>query len=178
MKPKDRTAFPAFVKHLRSLHPPEVQIAIVLDNLSPHLSTKNDTRVGDWAPADNGELAYTPTYWSWLNWIEAEFQGLRYFTLDGTDHTPRRTSLVAPQLTEQQPLLILTSLVTAQRVDRPRARAIRHRLFAVVGGPSTSRRLGAVRVCPTDRFPASWSTSLHRKPKTLPLLIPVVTSRT
>ena len=35
------------------------------------------------------ELAYTPTYSSWLNRIEAQFQALRYFTLDGTDHTSR-----------------------------------------------------------------------------------------
>ena len=27
-----------------------------------------------------------PFYASWLNRIEAQFQALRYFTLDGTDH--------------------------------------------------------------------------------------------
>jgi transposase len=83
---KDRTAFLRFVKYLRSLHPPEVRIAIVLDNFSPHLSTKKDQRVSEWAAANNVELAYTPTYSSWLNRIEAQFQALRYFTLDGTDH--------------------------------------------------------------------------------------------
>ncbi len=83
---KDRTAFLRFVKYLRSLHPPGVRIAIVLDNFSPHLSTNKDQRVGDWAEANNVELAYTPTYSSWLNRIEAQFQALRYFTLDGTDH--------------------------------------------------------------------------------------------
>ena len=83
---KDRTAFLRFVKYIRSLHPPEVRVAIVLDNFSPHLSTKADPRVGDWAAANNVELAYTPTYSSWLNRIEAQFQALRYFTLDGTDH--------------------------------------------------------------------------------------------
>ncbi|MEJ7722990.1 MAG: hypothetical protein WKF64_01695 [Ilumatobacteraceae bacterium] len=31
-------------------------------------------------------MTYTPTYTSWLNRIEAQFQALRYFTLDGTDH--------------------------------------------------------------------------------------------
>jgi transposase len=75
-----------FLKYLRSLHPPEVRIGIVLDNFSPHLSTKKDQRVGEWAAANNVELAYTPTYTSWLNRIEAQFQALRYFTLDGTDH--------------------------------------------------------------------------------------------
>jgi hypothetical protein len=57
-----------------------------MDNFSPHLSTKRDTRVGDWAKANNVELAYVPTNASWLNRIEAQFQALRYFTLNGTDH--------------------------------------------------------------------------------------------
>jgi transposase len=83
---KGRTEFLAFCRYLRSLHPPEVRIAIVLDNFSPHLSTKKDQRVGDWAAVNNVELAYVPFYASWLNRIEAQFQALRYFALDGTDH--------------------------------------------------------------------------------------------
>jgi len=83
---KNRTEFLAFCRYIRSLHPPQVRIAIVLDNFSPHLSTKKDTRVGDWAEANNVELAYTPFYGSWLNRIEAQFTALRYFALDGTDH--------------------------------------------------------------------------------------------
>lgn len=59
VKRKDRTAFLAFVKHLRSLHPPEVKIAIVLDNFSPHQSTMKDQRVSEWAAVNNVELAYT-----------------------------------------------------------------------------------------------------------------------
>jgi transposase len=83
---KGRVEFLAFCRYLRSLHPPEVRIAIVLDNFSPHLSTKKDQRVGDWAAANNVELAYVPFYASWLNRIEAQFTALRYFTLNGTDH--------------------------------------------------------------------------------------------
>jgi transposase len=83
---KDRTTFLEFCRYLRSLYPPSVRIAIVLDNFSPHLSTKKDTRVGDWAQANNVELAYVPTNASWMNRIEAQFQAMRYFTLDGTDH--------------------------------------------------------------------------------------------
>lgn len=83
---KNRTKFLEFCRYLRSLYPPEVRIAIVLDNFSPHLSTNKDTRVGDWAAANNVELAYVPTNASWLNRIEAQFQALRYFALDGTDH--------------------------------------------------------------------------------------------
>lgn len=83
---KGRTEFLAFLRYLRSLHPPHVRIAIVLDNFVPHLTTKTDNRVGDWACANNVELAYTPHYASWLNRIEAQFTALRYFCLDGTDH--------------------------------------------------------------------------------------------
>jgi transposase len=83
---KGRTEFLTFARYLRSLHPGHVRIAIVLDNFSPHLSTTTDTRVRDWATANNVELAYVPTYASWLNRIEPQFTALRYFTLDGTDH--------------------------------------------------------------------------------------------
>jgi transposase len=83
---KGRIEFLAFCRYLRSLYPPEVRIAIVMDNFSPHRSTNKDTRVGDWAAANNVELAYVPFYASWLNRIEAQFQALRYFALDGTDH--------------------------------------------------------------------------------------------
>jgi transposase len=93
---KDRTAFLRFLRYIRSWYPPEVRIGIVLDNFSPHLSTKKDRRIGEWAAANNVELAYTPTYSSWLNRIEAQFQALRYFTLDGTDHASHReqTSMI------------------------------------------------------------------------------------
>ncbi len=87
---KDRTQFLTFCRYLRSLPPPEVRIAIVLDNFSPHRSTKTDRRVGDWAAANNVELAYVPFYGSWLNRIEAQFTALRYFALDGTDHDSHR----------------------------------------------------------------------------------------
>jgi transposase len=83
---KGRTEFLAFCRYLRSLYPPEVRIAIVLDNFAPHLSTRKDPRVGEWAAANNVELAYVPFYASWLNRIEAQFTALRYFALDGTDH--------------------------------------------------------------------------------------------
>jgi hypothetical protein len=41
--------------------------------------------VGEWARANNVELAYTP-HASWLNRIEAQFTALRHFCLDGTNH--------------------------------------------------------------------------------------------
>lgn len=87
---KNRTKFLGFCRYLRTLYPPEIRIAIVLDNFSPHLTTKKDSRVGDWAAANNVELAYTPTNSSWLNRIEAQFTALRYFALDGTDHASHK----------------------------------------------------------------------------------------
>lgn len=87
---KGRTEFLAFCRYLRSLYPAQVRIAIVLDNFSPHLSTQTDGRVGQWAAANNVELAYVPFYGSWLNRIEAQFTALRYFALDGTDHESHR----------------------------------------------------------------------------------------
>ncbi len=89
-KRKSRTQFLAFCRYLRSLHPAEVRIAIVLDNFSPHLSTRVEGRVGEWAAGNNVELAYTPFYGSWFNRIEAQFTALRYFALDGTDHDTHR----------------------------------------------------------------------------------------
>jgi transposase len=89
-KRKGRTQFLAFCRYLRSLYPPDVRIGIVLDNFSPHLSTKTDPRVGEWAAANNVELAYVPFYGSWLNRIEAQFTALRYVALDGTDHESHR----------------------------------------------------------------------------------------
>jgi hypothetical protein len=62
----------------------------VLDNFSPHLSTRTDRRVGDWAAANNVELASVPFSASWLNRIEPQFTALRYFALDGTDHPTHR----------------------------------------------------------------------------------------
>ncbi|MBA3489176.1 MAG: IS630 family transposase [Longispora sp.] len=87
---KTRSKFLEFCHYLRSLHPSDKRIAIVCDNYSPHLTTKQCRRVANWAVANNVEIAYTPTNSSWLNRIEAQFTALRYFTLDGTDHTSHK----------------------------------------------------------------------------------------
>jgi transposase len=87
IKPRNtRTRFLEFCQYVRNLYPREIRMAIVCDNFSPHLTTKRDRRVGEWAQANNVEIAYTPTNSSWLNRIEAQFTALRYFALDGTDH--------------------------------------------------------------------------------------------
>jgi hypothetical protein len=64
---KRRGEFLVFLRYLRTLHPPRVRLGMVLDNFSPHLSTRSDRRVADWAAANNVELAYVPTNASWLN---------------------------------------------------------------------------------------------------------------
>lgn len=87
---KRRTEFLGFMRYLRSLHPIIERIAIIMDNYGPHLSTRVDTRVGDWAAANNVELAYVPFYASHLNRIEPQFTALRYFALNGTDHPSHR----------------------------------------------------------------------------------------
>ena len=67
-----------------------MRIAIVCDNFSPHLTTRKDKRVGQWAAASNAEIACTPTNSSWRNRIECQFTALREFTLNGTDHATHR----------------------------------------------------------------------------------------
>src|SRR5262249_1722717 len=83
---KNRARFLEFCRYLRSLYPPEIPIAIICDNFAPHLTTRKDKRVGQWATANNTEIAYTPTNSSWLNRIEAQFPDLRHSPLNEPDH--------------------------------------------------------------------------------------------
>lgn len=46
--------------------------------------------LGNGRRPSNVEFAYVPYYGSWLNRIEAQFTGLRYFALNGTDHRSHR----------------------------------------------------------------------------------------
>jgi transposase len=87
---KTRGRFLEFCRYLRTLYPPDIRIAIICDNFSPHLTTRKDKRVGTWASANNTEIAYTPTNSSYLNRVEAQFTALRYFALDGTDHASHK----------------------------------------------------------------------------------------
>jgi hypothetical protein len=72
------------------MHSPELRIAIALDNFNPHRSTKTGTPSGTVRPANSVERAYVPFQGSWLNRIEAQFTGLRYFALNGNDHNSHR----------------------------------------------------------------------------------------
>ncbi len=54
---KRRGEFLVFLRSLHTLYPSGVRLGIVLDNFSPHRSTRTDRRVADWAAANNLELA-------------------------------------------------------------------------------------------------------------------------
>jgi hypothetical protein len=73
--------FLACLETLRARWPGE-KLYVVCDNFSPH----RHAQVRTWCADHEVELVFLPTYGSWLNWIEAEFAGLRYFALNGTDH--------------------------------------------------------------------------------------------
>ena len=83
---KDRTAFSRSVVTCGRCTLPRFGSRSCSTTSAPHLSTKTDQRVSEWAAANNVELAYVPFYASWLNRIEAQFTALRYFALDGSDH--------------------------------------------------------------------------------------------
>lgn len=84
---KTRIDFLAFCTQIRACYPATTRLAFVLDNFSVHKGAE----VRAWAKINNVELAYTPHYASWLNRIEPQFKGLRYFCLDGTDHPDHQT---------------------------------------------------------------------------------------
>jgi transposase len=71
----------AFLKILRARWPDQ-KLYVVLDNFSPH--RRRELR--EWCAANDVALVFTPTYASWLNWIEAEFTALRHFVLNNSDY--------------------------------------------------------------------------------------------
>jgi hypothetical protein len=85
-KPQAARRVPAVLRYMRSLHPPQIRIAIVCENFSPHLSARKGKRVGRWAAASNAEIACTPTNSSWICRLECQFTALREFALSGTEH--------------------------------------------------------------------------------------------
>ena len=57
-------------------------LIVVLDNWSPHRKAE----LGTWAAEHDIEFVFLPTYSSWLNLIECQFQALRSFALNGSDY--------------------------------------------------------------------------------------------
>ena len=84
---KGRTEFLAFCRYLRIAVPTRGADRDRARQLQSRTARPRPTTGSASGPRHNNvELAYTPTYSSWLNRIEAQFQALRYFCLDGTDH--------------------------------------------------------------------------------------------
>lgn len=86
---KRRQKFLALLRWLRRWY--ACKLYVVCDNFFPHKSVKSpgaQRATSNWSAPRSMNA-------SWLNWIEAEFADLRYFTLNSSDHptvTPRNTS--------------------------------------------------------------------------------------
>ena len=79
------------LKAIRALAPDGEQIYVILDNLNHH----KGIALRQWCDDNAVELAFTPTYGSWANPIEAHFGPLRQFTIansDFQDHTELATA--------------------------------------------------------------------------------------
>jgi transposase len=70
------------VKAIRALAPDGEQIYVILDNLNHH----KGKALRQWCEEHAVELAFTPTYGSWANPIEAHFGPLRQFTIANSDY--------------------------------------------------------------------------------------------
>jgi hypothetical protein len=55
---------------------------VILDNLNHH----RGPMIRQWCEDNAVELAFTPTYGSWANPIEAHFGPLREFSINNSDH--------------------------------------------------------------------------------------------
>jgi len=80
------------LKAIRALAPDGEQIYVILDNLNHH----KGKALRQWCDDNAVELAFTPTYGSWANPIEAHFGPLRQFTIansDFQDHTELATAI-------------------------------------------------------------------------------------
>jgi transposase len=67
---------------IRASVPDGGPIHVILDNLNHH----KNRLVREWCAANGVELAFTPTYASWANPIEAHFGPLRQFVIANSDH--------------------------------------------------------------------------------------------
>ncbi|MDQ0847823.1 hypothetical protein QFZ68_007586 [Streptomyces sp. V1I6] len=82
--------FLQFCRYLRSLNPPKIRIAIVLDNFSLHLTTMKDTRVDDWAVGKQRGIRLHADQQFLAQPHRGPVTALRYFALDGTDHSSHK----------------------------------------------------------------------------------------
>ena len=79
----------AAFRRLRACYPADTRIYIIMDNFRSHKHKDVSSFITD----NNMEVAWTPTYSSWLNAIEAHFTSLKKFVLSNSDdmsHDERR----------------------------------------------------------------------------------------
>jgi transposase len=67
---------------IRAQVPDDQAVHVILDNLNHH----RGPALRQWCADHDVELAFTPTYGSWANPIEAHFGPLRQFTIANSDH--------------------------------------------------------------------------------------------
>ena len=77
------------IRSIRARLDDGARIYVILDNLNHHKSRL----VRDWCEDNNVELAFTPTYASWANPIEAHFGPLREFVINNSDY-PDHAALI------------------------------------------------------------------------------------
>ncbi len=70
------------LRAIRASVPDGKQIYVILDNLNHH----RGPIIRQWCEDNAVELAFTPTYGSWANPIEAHFGPLREFSINNSDH--------------------------------------------------------------------------------------------
>jgi transposase len=70
------------LKAIRAQVPDDRTVHVILDNLNHHRGPV----LRQWCADNDVELAFTPTYGSWANPIEAHFGPLRQFTIANSDH--------------------------------------------------------------------------------------------
>jgi len=70
------------LKAIRAQVPADQPVHVILDNLNHH----KGKALRQWCADNDVELAFTPTYGSWANPIEAHFGPLRQFTIANSDH--------------------------------------------------------------------------------------------
>ena len=95
---KDRTDVPGLLRYMRAGSTrPTCASRSCWTTSAPTCPPRRTTR-GVGRGANNIELAYVPFNASWLNRIECQFQALRYFALDGTDHRATKSRPDDPPL--------------------------------------------------------------------------------
>jgi transposase len=90
---KDASVVLAFLKDIRRRYPAEVQLYVVMDNLSTHWTPQ----IKAWAVNNHVGLLATPTYASWFNRIECHFWAFVELVVNNSDYPDWATFDTAAQ---------------------------------------------------------------------------------